>query len=194
MKKIMIFLMLLLAGCAPGLIKKAPYNYAKMLYEEGEELYKVKRYDESIKKLDSVIMLKADDVSFLPDALYLKAVIYIELARQMKNPYDYDLILQQFRNPKFKEKYITYYTFALRNLTTIIVYFPNDEIAPEAMFSQAQIYDYDNLQLFPQAIILYKSLIEKYPDSKERKSAEKRLKELREVYKGIKGSPHDITY
>ena len=120
--------MLLAVGCAPSLKKKASYKYAKMLFEEAEGLYKEKRYDAAIKKLDSVITIKGEDVSFLPDALHLKAVIYMELAQRMKNPMDYDLILQQFRNPKFKEQYITYYMLALRNLTTIAVYFPDNEL------------------------------------------------------------------
>jgi tetratricopeptide (TPR) repeat protein len=180
------------SGCGAYIKKDAAYNYAQSNYEKAMALYEQKKYQKSLKELDNIVKMNGIDTPFLPDAIYFKAVIYVEMASQIKNPINYDLILGQFREKKLEDGYNKLYNLAIFNLGTILTRFTQDKVVPKTLLLLGQVYDHDGLRLYEKAKNTYKLLIASFPNSKESELAEKRLSELENIYKGIEGTPHDI--
>jgi outer membrane protein assembly factor BamD (BamD/ComL family) len=191
MKKLSVLLLLLLIGCSSHVKKNASSHYTENLYKEAKGLYDKGKFEEASKKLDGILAIKEKDTPYLAEALYLKSKIYITMAKQMKNPINYDPILGQFRDDKMAKTYDRLYSVSVYNLNTILSLFPKSEIAPTALFLYGTIYDSDHLNFFQEAILAYNLIVTHYPDSKERTAAEKRLNKLNEIMKGSDEATYD---
>ncbi len=184
MKKLILTLLILcLTGCGAYRRSNAAFYYAESLYNEARNLVEDRQYEAAINKLDGIISMKEKKNQYLTRALILRAETFIKLAQTLKNPVSFDLILLRFKSNNVKKRYNTLYALASKNLAQILSKYPADKYAPRALLIQAQIYDYNNLQAFDQALAIYKSLPRIYPESEESRIAKERVKELEKIFK-----------
>jgi len=162
--------------------KANPEEYARNLYDAALELYEGKQYGLVLEKVLPILMENDFSAPYLKEALFLRAVTFVEMAKELKNPIKYDVILKTFKEETDRNLYKGLVKYAVRDLSIIIKNYPEDEFAPKAAYQVGLIFELNGRNHIFQAMIVYAEIIKLYPDSPEKDLALKRLENIKSIY------------